>query len=63
MTNREKLENANIVNPNVSWNQEQTDAIESLTEEEVDTLISVKDKLDEIFPLTGEPVAPVLRHS
>ena len=59
MTNRERLENAGIVDPNATWNQQQTDAIEGLSEEEVDALISVREKLGNIFPTTGEPSAPV----
>ena len=63
MTNRERLENAGIVDPNATWSQQQTNAIESLTAGEVDALISVKDKVEDVFPLTGEPVAPIQRFS
>lgn len=63
MTNRERLENAGIVDPDATWSQQQTNAIESLTAGEVDALISVKDKVDDVFPLTGEPAAPIQRFS
>lgn len=63
MTNRQRLENAGIVESTATWTPEQTDAVEDLTEEEIDALISVKTKLGNLFPLTGQPVAPVKRFS
>lgn len=63
MTNRQRLIKANIVDPKAIWTQQQTEAIEDLTEEEIDALISVKEKIDDVFPLAGEAVPPVLRFS
>jgi len=63
MTNRERLENAGIVDPDATWSQQQTNAIESLTSGEVEALISVREKIDAVFPLTGEPAAPIQRFS
>ena len=63
MTKRERLENAGIVDPNATWTQQQTEAIEDLTQAEIDALISVKEKTDDVFPLPGEAVPPVQRFS
>ena len=60
MSNKSRLIDAGIVDPQKTLSQEQDDAIESLTEEEVDSLISSRDKLatsisdaDEIFDWPG----------
>jgi hypothetical protein len=49
MTNRERLEQVGLVDPDAALSQEQEDAIERLTSEEVDALISVKAKLGPVF--------------
>lgn len=58
MTNREKLEGAKIIKKTETFTPAQEKAIESLTDEEVKALISVKDKLKPDFPVntTGLPV-------
>ena len=48
MSNRERLENAGILDPNRNLTNEQYEAIESLSEVEVDQLISIKNKLADI---------------
>ncbi|MGI9166013.1 MAG: aroma-sacti cluster domain-containing protein [Pyrinomonadaceae bacterium] len=45
MSNRERLENAGILEPKTTLTDEQYRAIEDLHETEVDQLISIKDKL------------------
>lgn len=45
MTNRERLEDAGILDPNSTLTDPQYQAIEDLHEWEVDRLISIKDKL------------------
>lgn len=49
MTNRETLEQAGLIEPNADLTQEQWDAIDSLTDEEVDALISTRSKLGPVF--------------
>lgn len=47
MSNLDRLKNAGILDPAISLTVEQIDAIESLSEAEVDQLISVNEKLAE----------------
>ncbi len=47
MSNRERLENAGILDPIKGLTNEQYEAIDSLSEAEVDQLISVNEKLAE----------------
>ena len=56
MTNRERLEEAGLIDPKGVLSKEQEDAIESLTSEEVDALISTKAKLGSVFQ--GESAGP-----
>lgn len=49
MTNRETLEQAGLLEPNADLTQEQWDAVDSLTDEEVDALISTRSKLGPAF--------------
>ena len=49
MTNRERLEQAGLIDPDADLTSEQNDAVESLTSGEVDALISAKDKLEPSF--------------
>ena len=49
MTNLEKLQQAGLVDDDYELNDSEQDAIESLTDNEVDSLISSKDKLGEHF--------------
>jgi hypothetical protein len=49
MTNREILEQADLIDPSAQLSQAQSDAIESLTTAEVDSLISTKGKLGPVF--------------
>jgi hypothetical protein len=61
MTNQQKLEDARILPPNAQLNQEQKNAIEGLSASEIDTLLSVKDKLLDKFP-PDNLVAPITHH-
>jgi len=47
MSNRDRLYEAGILNPQQTLSGEQIEAIESLTTEEVDQLIAVNEKLAE----------------
>ena len=49
MTNLDRLEQAGLVEPNYQFDQDEKDAIESLSSAEVDALISSKEKLGEDF--------------
>jgi hypothetical protein len=49
MTNLEKLQEANLVDADYKLNEKDREAIESLTDTEVDSLISSKEKLGESF--------------
>ena len=55
ITNRERLEQAGLIDPDADLTQEQADAVESLTSGEVDALISAKDKLEPSF---GQSIYP-----
>lgn len=62
-TNREILEGAGLYSPDPQMTQQQIDAIESLTSEEVEALISAKAKLGPTFrdtTLSGGPRAGAL---
>ena len=58
MTNRERLENAGILDPNAGLTEPQYEAIEELHEWEVDRLISIKDKLELIADDPQEALQP-----
>ena len=65
MSNRDRLENAGILDPVKPFTVEQYDAIESLSEAEVDQLISVNEKLaedistdDAVLEMPGRNPAP-----
>lgn len=63
-SNRKKLENAGLIDPDDTLTQEQSDALESLTPEETDALISIREKLSGTFQskynLGGEKMATLL---
>jgi hypothetical protein len=48
-TNRWKLEQAGLIDPDADLSPEQANAIDSLTNEEVDALISARAKLGPVF--------------
>jgi hypothetical protein len=48
-TNRDRLEQADLIDPDADLSTEQEQAIESLTSGEVDALISTKAKLGPVF--------------
>jgi len=65
MSNVDRLVDAGILNPHVGLNQDQTQAIESLTMQEVEALISSQNKLypeirdqDELIKYPGIPRPP-----
>jgi hypothetical protein len=49
LTKRERLESAGLLKPDAELTQEQLDAVESLTDDEIDALISVDKKLTPDF--------------
>ncbi len=49
MTNLERLEQAGVVPEDYEFNESEKSAIESLSSQEVDSLISSKNKLGEAF--------------
>ena len=49
MTNIERLRKAGLIEPDYHFDQDEKDAIESLSGAEVDALISSKEKLGEDF--------------
>lgn len=49
MTNLEKLQKADVVDDDYKLSDSEKDAIESLTDTEVDSIISTKEKLGESF--------------
>jgi hypothetical protein len=62
-TNIEKLVAANIVDPAVPLTNAQEEAIASLTSEEVDALISAKQKTHEAFTTAaGPPTSISIQH-
>lgn len=61
MTNRERLADAEILEKDIQLNPEQEEAIEKLTPEEIDTLISVKNKIADSFPIESL-IAPIAHH-
>ena len=59
MTNRERLEEAGILDPNQNLTEGQYDALEDLYEWEVDRMISIKDKLEDLTENDpGGPIQP-----
>lgn len=62
MTNLERLVAAKIMYADSKLTPEQREAIENLTEAEVDALISVKNKIANVFPPVGT-VPPVQHHN
>jgi hypothetical protein len=61
MTNRERLADAEILKKDIQLSPEQEDAIEGLTPEEIDTLISVKSKVMDSFPIESL-ISPIAHH-
>jgi isochorismate hydrolase len=61
MTNRERLADAEILEKDIQLSPEQEEAIEKLTPEEIDTLISVKNKIADSFPMESL-IAPIAHH-
>jgi hypothetical protein len=49
MTNLEKLKEANVVDADYKLSDKDQEAIESLSDDEVDSIISTKEKLGESF--------------
>jgi hypothetical protein len=61
MTNRERLEEAGIVKKDLQLTPEQEQAIESLTDQEIDALISIRNKIADKLP-PGELTIPITHH-
>lgn len=61
MKNRERLAEAKILTHDAELSSEQEEAIENLTAEEIDTLISVKNKVADVFP-PETLIAPITHH-
>jgi len=61
MTNQERLADAEILKKDRQLSPKQEEAIEKLTPEEIDTLISVKKKVADSFP-TESLIAPIAHH-
>jgi hypothetical protein len=53
MTNREKFEAAGAIDPDAELTPEEDDAVESLTPQEVDALISARNKLGDVSKNTA----------
>lgn len=54
-TNRAKLVNAGVINPTYSFSSQDSEAIETLSNQEVNVLINVYGKLGEEFFETNSP--------
>lgn len=61
MTNQERLTDAEILKKDMRLSPEQKEAIEGLTQEEIDILLSVKNKAADKFP-TETLIAPIAHH-
>jgi hypothetical protein len=61
MTNREQLEDAQILKRDIQLSPEQEKAIEELTAEEIAILISIKNKTADKFPAESL-IAPIAHH-
>jgi hypothetical protein len=61
MTNREQLEDAQILKRDIQLSPEQEKAIEELTAEEVAVLISIKNKTADKFPAESL-ISPIAHH-
>lgn len=61
MTNRERLADAEIIKKDIQLSPDQEDAIEGLTPEEIDTLVSVKNKVMDSFPIESL-ISPIAHH-
>lgn len=61
MTNRQRLADAEILEKDIQLSPEQEEAIEKLTPEEINTLISVKNKIADSFPMESL-IAPIAHH-
>ena len=55
ITNRQRLEQEGLIDPDADLTSEENDAVESLTSAEVDALISAKYKLEPVF---GQSIYP-----
>ena len=62
-TKLDRLVAANIIYSTANLTEAQRAAIETLTEEEVDALISVKAKLADHFPVENQSISPVQHHN
>lgn len=56
MSNRERLEEAGILERDRHLTEDQREAIESLSEDEVDQLIALNDHLAEGIPTDDDPI-------
>ena len=61
MTNREQLEEAQLLKKDIQLSPEQEKAIDELTAEEIATLISVKSKTTDRFP-PESLISPIAHH-
>jgi hypothetical protein len=61
MNNRKRLEDAQIISRDATLSPEQEKAIEDLTDEEIELLISTKQKLSDNFP-PEDLAAPITHH-
>lgn len=61
MTNRERLADAEILKKDIQLSPKQEEVIEELTPEEIDILISVKNKVANRFP-AETLIAPIAHH-
>lgn len=61
MTNQERLTDAEILKKDIQLSPEQKEAIEGLTEQEIDVLISVKKKVANSVPVESL-IAPISHH-
>ena len=64
MSNRKLLESAGIIESDAKLTAEQETAIESLSKEEVNAIISAKDKLAGAFPAktNAEKIGGIIHH-
>ena len=61
LSNRERLVKAKVLRKEVGLTPEQEKAIEELSAHEIELLLSVKDKLKDVFPPT-ELASPITHH-
>lgn len=61
MTNQEQLADAKILKKDIQLSHEQEKAIEELTAEEIDLLMSIKNKTADKFPAESL-ISPITHH-